>query len=112
MKTWQLWKGAKNWHFVKPQHKVVSFEGEALGTWLNAEEDSEYIVSYYAYVTKSGSIIIQRLEKARKPSGTHYSIIHRFRNIDKAAEMYSEVLYNMTPHHPLLREWRERWLNS
>jgi len=112
MKTWQLWKGAKNWHFTKPQHKVVSFEGEELGNWLNAEDDGEYTTSYYAYVTDSGAVLIQRLEKAHKPSGTHYSTIHRFRNIDEAGKEYGEILYNMNAHHPLLREWRERWLNS
>jgi len=116
MKTWQLWEGTKSWT-GENDYEVYEFEGEQLGVW---KVPTEYLepysdVTYYVYQTKSGCIIIQCVEKENRLGGSQYSAIFEYDTLaDAAKDGYDEVLYNMrvTGNSDLVKEWRERWLNS
>jgi hypothetical protein len=116
MKTWQLWEGTKSWT-GENDYEVYEFEGEQLGVW---KVPTEYLepysdVTYYVYQTKSGCIIIQCVEKENRLGGSQYSAIFEYDTLaDAAKDGYDEVLYNMrvTSNSDLVKEWRERWLNS
>jgi len=116
MKTWQIWEGTKSWTGGN-DYEVYEFEGVQLGVW---KVPSEYLepysdVSYYVYQTEGGCVIIQVVEKENRLGGSTHSAIFEFNTLDEAAnDGYDEVLYNMnvTGNGDLVKEWRERWLNS
>jgi hypothetical protein len=109
MRTWQIWSGTKSWHYTNPQHQVIEFVGEEIGTW-NLEQNP--LVTFYVYQTEEGKVIIQKLVKAERPGGVHTSQVWEFSNIEEAGRKAATVLYNLESNHPAVSEWRRRWLNS
>ena len=117
MRVWNIWKGTKNWHRnvaneEKPEHEVVSFVGEELGSWTVENEASQYVVTFYVYRTDEDRIIIQKLKKALNPGWDHHSLVWEYSDIEAAGKAAWRVLFNLDSDHYLIKEWRERWLNS